>query len=229
MLGDRSARPRCPAAEPKSGLTAGRAQVSRGAADDWATLLPGLPIMALRLTGSTLAPAAPPGAAALAARATTLLDSGDLPGYRELFARAAEHEHPQERYRARVALLEQGLGAAGRAPAARAAQIFLLVAGQRHGHPRGGAERAGAPQPRRRRLLRAVEPRRGQGAVHSGAAPRSDASPRRRQPERDRARRQRTQRPGADRSMRRWRRSHAAASASRAAPRRRRACVSACA
>jgi len=85
--------------------------------------------MALRLTGSTLTPAGPPGAAALAARAGALLDAGELKGYRELFVRAAEHEDIQERYRARTKLLEQGLAAAGRAPAARAAQIFLFVAG----------------------------------------------------------------------------------------------------
>ncbi len=85
--------------------------------------------MALRLTGSTLPPAAPLGASALAARAGALLDAGDLTGYRELFARAAEHENPHECYRARKAMLEQGLAAAGRSPAARAAKIFLLVAG----------------------------------------------------------------------------------------------------
>ena len=85
--------------------------------------------MALRLTGSTLAPAAPLSASALGARAAALLAAGDLRGYQDLFAGAGEREDPQERYRARIALLEQGLGAAGAVSASRASQIFLLVAG----------------------------------------------------------------------------------------------------
>ncbi len=83
--------------------------------------------MALRLT-STSFNQGPPAAAELAEQARQLLAAGETGRYRALFARATEHEDPNRRYQARAVLLEQGLGAAGQAPAARAADIFMAVA-----------------------------------------------------------------------------------------------------
>jgi tetratricopeptide (TPR) repeat protein len=83
--------------------------------------------MALRLTGTSL-PASTPSGPELSARASSLLAAGDLDGYRKLFTTAAEHTDVSRRYQARVALLEQGLAAAGQAAAARSADIFIAVA-----------------------------------------------------------------------------------------------------
>ena len=47
---------------------------------------------------------------------------GEIDGYKGLFAKASEHEDPSRRYQARVTLIEQGLSAAGQAPAARGSQ-----------------------------------------------------------------------------------------------------------
>jgi tetratricopeptide (TPR) repeat protein len=84
--------------------------------------------MALRLTGTSAAPKGPPTAAALAARARALLSADDFDGYHGLFARAAEHEDAQRRYQARLALLEEGLGATGQGAAARVTRLFAIVA-----------------------------------------------------------------------------------------------------
>jgi tetratricopeptide (TPR) repeat protein len=83
--------------------------------------------MALRLTGTSL-PAAAPSAPELSARASSLLSAGDIEGYRKLLGSAAEHTDVSRRYQARITLLEQGLHAAGQAPAARSADIFIAVA-----------------------------------------------------------------------------------------------------
>jgi tetratricopeptide (TPR) repeat protein len=91
--------------------------------------------MALRLTdpvSSSASPAAPAAAAiapavALRARAQRLLASGDLAGYRALFAEAADIADVHRRYEARVRLLEAGMQADG-TTAAVMAPIFLAVA-----------------------------------------------------------------------------------------------------
>ncbi|WP_259313393.1 glycosyltransferase [Capillimicrobium parvum] len=82
--------------------------------------------MALRLTdpvgpsAASSTPSAPVAAPAvlLFARAQRLIATGDLPGYRRLFAEAAEIEDVHRRYEARMRLLEAGLGVKGRTPAA---------------------------------------------------------------------------------------------------------------
>ncbi len=83
--------------------------------------------MALRLTSTTL-PTGAPSAPELAAQAGRVLGAGQIDGYTALFTRAAELEDPHRRYQARATLLEQGLAAAGHAPAAHSANIFLAVA-----------------------------------------------------------------------------------------------------
>ena len=84
--------------------------------------------MALRLTGPSLVLDGPPDPTTLAAQAAVALDGGDLAAYAQLFARAAEHEDVHLRYRARCALLEAALGAAGRAAPRRTAAIFQAIA-----------------------------------------------------------------------------------------------------
>src|SRR5438270_8132514 len=84
--------------------------------------------MALRLTGTSLAPKGPPTATELAARARALLSADDFDGYHALFTRAAEHEDLQRRYQGRLALLEEGLSAGGQGAAARVTRLFAKVA-----------------------------------------------------------------------------------------------------
>jgi tetratricopeptide (TPR) repeat protein len=92
--------------------------------------------MALRLTTTPLATEegdqrpTDPGAwvVGLASRAGACLVAEDLDTYRDLLRQAGEHEQPDRRYQAQVALLEQGLSAAGHAPAGPAARIFAAVA-----------------------------------------------------------------------------------------------------
>src|SRR3954454_21820431 len=85
--------------------------------------------MALRLStpataGST---SSAPAIEALPARARALLASGDLPGYRGLFAEAAAETDLHQRYGARRELLQTGL-AISRASAKTVASTFLAVA-----------------------------------------------------------------------------------------------------
>lgn len=89
--------------------------------------------MALRLTDpvgpaatAAIAPATPP-AVTLRARAQHLLASGDLAGYRALFAEAAAVADVHRRYEARVRLLEAGLAARGETAAA-VGPVFAAVA-----------------------------------------------------------------------------------------------------
>jgi tetratricopeptide (TPR) repeat protein len=84
--------------------------------------------MALRLTGTSLSPKGPPSAAELAARARALLAGDEFDGYRKLFTRAGEHEDPQRRYQARLALLEEGLSAGDHGSAARLTRLLVAVA-----------------------------------------------------------------------------------------------------
>jgi tetratricopeptide (TPR) repeat protein len=97
--------------------------------------------MALRLTGtSTPAPGAAgahgglptPGPALRAhvqAQAGALLATAQLDAYRDLFTRVGEHDDPHARYAARVALLEEGLGATARvSSASQALGLFVAVA-----------------------------------------------------------------------------------------------------
>jgi tetratricopeptide (TPR) repeat protein len=91
--------------------------------------------MALRLTGTTLAPQSSAGswagatasAVQLAAQARTLLAAGEHDRYRDLFVAAGEIQDPDGRYHARAALLEQGLLAGGQPNAARAIGAMLVV------------------------------------------------------------------------------------------------------
>src|SRR4051812_43993091 len=85
--------------------------------------------MALRLStpataGST---SSAPAIEALPARARALLATGDLPGYRALFAEAAKEVDLHQRYGARRELLQTGL-AISRASAKTVASTFLAVA-----------------------------------------------------------------------------------------------------
>src|SRR4051794_14746949 len=85
--------------------------------------------MALRLStpataGST---STAPSIEALPARARALLASGDLPGYRALFAEAAPEQDPHQRSGARRELLQSGL-AIPRASTKTVAYTFLAVA-----------------------------------------------------------------------------------------------------
>jgi tetratricopeptide (TPR) repeat protein len=85
--------------------------------------------MALRLStpataGST---SSAPAIEALPARARALLATGDLPGYRALFAEAAKEIDLHQRYGARRELLQTGL-AISRASAKTVASTFLAVA-----------------------------------------------------------------------------------------------------
>ncbi|MGO9959948.1 MAG: glycosyltransferase [Solirubrobacteraceae bacterium] len=92
--------------------------------------------MALRLTSTTPQPggatdspsAAAPSAEALGLRARGLLAAGELQAFAALFAQAAEHPEPQRRYQARIALLQEGLGATASAAYALATKIYATVA-----------------------------------------------------------------------------------------------------
>ena len=85
--------------------------------------------MALRLSSPTNVPApAAPSAGDVAARAQALLLARDYKGYRSLFDQAAGVEDVHARYRTRVSLIEQGLGAAGAVPQTDVPQLFLTVA-----------------------------------------------------------------------------------------------------
>jgi glycosyltransferase involved in cell wall biosynthesis len=87
--------------------------------------------MALRLTDSLPAPApaaaAEPSAVVLRAQAQRLLSTGDVAGYRGLFAQAASIDDVHRRHQARLALLEAGLGAPGTAVQV-IAPVFAAVA-----------------------------------------------------------------------------------------------------
>src|ERR1700704_4517208 len=82
--------------------------------------------MALRL--SRPADADAPTPVRLDERARTCLTAGDLTGYRELFAQAAQIDDPHRRYHARRTLVEQGLAAAQETPAKHVPALFLTVA-----------------------------------------------------------------------------------------------------
>jgi tetratricopeptide (TPR) repeat protein len=84
--------------------------------------------MALRLS-KPQTPTARPGAgtAELPARAVTLLASGDLAGYRALFAQATEEPDAHRRYAVRKELLQAGLSVP-RATIAQLAPVFLAAA-----------------------------------------------------------------------------------------------------
>jgi tetratricopeptide (TPR) repeat protein len=86
--------------------------------------------MALRLSRPADAQdsPSPPRTDRLDVRAQASLAAGDLKGYRELFAVAAEVEDPHRRYQARRTLIEQGLGAAAATPAKDVPALFLAVA-----------------------------------------------------------------------------------------------------
>ncbi len=85
--------------------------------------------MALRLSSPKNAPApVAPRAGDVAARAQALLLARDYKGYRSLFDQASAVEDVHARYRTRVMLIEQGLGAAGAVPQADVPQLFLTVA-----------------------------------------------------------------------------------------------------
>ena len=145
------------------------------------------PRMALRLTGiptpddssgsSGDAPARPGGLRIATAAPTTQAGSAfgaqlrdqarlqlamnQLDRYKALFDRAAEHDDSQTRYHARLRLIEEGLAATGKTSSqAQATQLFVAVADGGAHRPRGGAARADSPELRRRRAVRAVEPRR---------------------------------------------------------------------
>jgi tetratricopeptide (TPR) repeat protein len=81
--------------------------------------------MALRLSRPADASDTP---VRLDARARACLTSGDLNGYRELFAHAAEIEDPHRRYHARRTLIEQGFAAAQKTAAKDVPALFLSVA-----------------------------------------------------------------------------------------------------
>jgi tetratricopeptide (TPR) repeat protein len=81
--------------------------------------------MALRLSRPADASDTP---VRLDARARARLTSGDLKGYRELFAHAAQIEDPHRRYHARRTLIEQGLAAAQKTAAKDVPALFLSVA-----------------------------------------------------------------------------------------------------
>ena len=92
--------------------------------------------MALRLTTTPLATdhgarrPTDPGAwvHGLVSRAGACLAAGDITTYQDLLRQAADHDTPDRRYQAQVALVEQGLGAAGQAASGLAARIFGAVA-----------------------------------------------------------------------------------------------------
>ena len=88
--------------------------------------------MALRLTGTTLAPTpttptAPP-AETLSAQARSAVCAGDIETFSTLFAGADEHTDPQRRHQARVAIIDAGLAATAQVSAALAARTFAAVA-----------------------------------------------------------------------------------------------------
>src|SRR4051794_11527891 len=85
--------------------------------------------MALRLSKPSLSTSTRPGAgtAELPARAVSLLQSGDLAGYRSLFAQATAEDDPHRRYAARKELLVAGLSAP-RQSLQDFAHLFLAVA-----------------------------------------------------------------------------------------------------
>src|SRR5436305_2851227 len=82
--------------------------------------------MALRLSQPTDAPEQTP--VRLDARAEACLKSGDLKGYKELFALAAQIEDPHRRYQARRALLEQGFAGTRSVPSKDVPAVFVSVA-----------------------------------------------------------------------------------------------------
>ncbi len=84
--------------------------------------------MALRLTGTSLAPKGPPTAAELSARARALLAADDFDGYHGLFTRAAEHEDLQRRYQARLALIEEGMSATSQGAPTRVTRLLATIA-----------------------------------------------------------------------------------------------------
>ncbi len=126
---------------------------------------PGMvPSMALRLSTSTFSQG-PPSASELEAQARRCLATGDTAAYRKLFGRAAEHEDPQSALpRARRAARA---GSERRRPRRCQASGRDLHGGGHKCHrgARAGAARAAVAQLRRRGVVRAVEPRCGQGAV----------------------------------------------------------------
>jgi tetratricopeptide (TPR) repeat protein len=84
--------------------------------------------MALRISGSTSAPGSAVLAADLPARAQRLLGTGDLDGYRQLFAQTEQIEDIQRRYWATVKLLERGLAASQFAKPAALPALFAAIA-----------------------------------------------------------------------------------------------------
>ena len=88
--------------------------------------------MALRLTGTTLAPApttptAPP-AETLSAQARSAVAVGDIDTFAKLFAGADEHTDLQRRHQARLAIIDAGLSATAQVSAAVATRVFTVVA-----------------------------------------------------------------------------------------------------
>ena len=79
--------------------------------------------MALRLSQPADAPEQTP--VRLDARAEACLKSGDLKGYKELFALAAQIEDPHRRYQARRALLEQGFAGTRSVPSKDVPAVFV--------------------------------------------------------------------------------------------------------
>jgi tetratricopeptide (TPR) repeat protein len=92
--------------------------------------------MALRLTATTLAPAATGpspstmAAAAFAATARAALGRGDLGVFAELFAQTAQTSDPHRRFEARLGLMQAGFEATGRLGDAISLRIFLTLAEQ---------------------------------------------------------------------------------------------------
>jgi tetratricopeptide (TPR) repeat protein len=84
--------------------------------------------MALRLSDSSPEQHQTAGSADLAHEAARLLAARDLSGYRGLLARVNGIEDVHERYRAKKALLEQGLQAAAQAQPAAVAATYAAVA-----------------------------------------------------------------------------------------------------
>ena len=161
------------------------------------------PRMALRLTGISTpadstgaaggvplpAPSQPQSGGAfgnqLATQARTYLATNNLKSYQSLFQTATEHDDPHARYLAQVRLVEEGLAAAGQAGSStEATQLFVAAADRGHRRARNRAPRADPPQLRRRRPVRAVEPRRRPRDLQGSARPRSGAAAPQAQPRR---------------------------------------------
>jgi hypothetical protein len=85
------------------------------------------PEMTLRSTGSAMRDTPVP-ATELPVQAQRLLAADDLEGYRELFARLEAIEDPHRRHWAALQLIERGLAAGARAPAALAPALNVALA-----------------------------------------------------------------------------------------------------